>query len=161
MISQDIIVSITASGPTVICQQLLMVTLFLHVCAGVGGRWRKITNINISAGDDCPGEWRKATQSGVIAFVEWLPMTYTHFSQQISLIMEQATRRCVGELEDTRRDGLELSMYHILVEQLMKAMLLDYQSLMIVILVSTFGLLLVVMVKEIKVFSIVLVLFLM
>ena len=25
----------------------------------------KITNINISAGDDCPGEWMKATQSGV------------------------------------------------------------------------------------------------
>ena len=34
-------------------------------CAGVGGRWRRIANIDISAGDDCPGEWRKATQSGV------------------------------------------------------------------------------------------------
>ena len=34
-------------------------------CAGVGGGWRRIANINISAGDDCPGEWRKATQSGV------------------------------------------------------------------------------------------------
>ena len=34
-------------------------------CAGVGGGWRRIVNINISAGDDCPGEWRKATQSGV------------------------------------------------------------------------------------------------
>ena len=34
-------------------------------CAGVGGGWRRIVNIDISAGDDCPGEWRKATQSGV------------------------------------------------------------------------------------------------
>ena len=32
---------------------------------GIGGGWRRIANINISAGDDCPGEWRKATQSGV------------------------------------------------------------------------------------------------
>ena len=34
-------------------------------CAGVGGGWRRIAIIDISAGDDCPGEWRKATQSGV------------------------------------------------------------------------------------------------
>ena len=34
-------------------------------CAGVGGGWRRIANIDISAGDDCPGEWRKDTQSGV------------------------------------------------------------------------------------------------
>ena len=38
---------------------------FISTCAGVGGGWRKIANIDISAGDDCPGEWRKATQSGV------------------------------------------------------------------------------------------------
>ena len=38
---------------------------FISSCAGVGGGWRRIANINISAGDDCPGEWRKATQSGV------------------------------------------------------------------------------------------------
>ena len=38
---------------------------FISTCAGVGGGWRRIANINISAGDDCPGEWRKATQSGV------------------------------------------------------------------------------------------------
>ena len=38
---------------------------FISTCAGVGGGWRRIININISAGDDCPGEWRKATQSGV------------------------------------------------------------------------------------------------
>ena len=38
---------------------------FISTCAGVGGGWRRIVNINISAGDDCLGEWRKATQSGV------------------------------------------------------------------------------------------------
>ena len=38
---------------------------FIPTCAGVGGGWRRIVNIDISAGDDCPGEWRKATQSGV------------------------------------------------------------------------------------------------
>ena len=37
----------------------------ISTCAGVGGGWRRIANIDISAGDDCPGEWRKATQSGV------------------------------------------------------------------------------------------------
>ena len=38
---------------------------FITTCAGVGGGWRRIANINISAGDDCPGQWRKARQSGV------------------------------------------------------------------------------------------------
>ena len=38
---------------------------FISTCAGVGGGWRRIVNINISAGDDCPGEWSKATQSNV------------------------------------------------------------------------------------------------
>ena len=38
---------------------------FISTCAGVEGGWRRIANIDISAGDDCPGEWRKATQSNV------------------------------------------------------------------------------------------------
>ena len=38
---------------------------FISTCAGMGGGWRRIVNIDISAGDDCPGEWRKATESGV------------------------------------------------------------------------------------------------
>ena len=38
---------------------------FISTCAGMGGGWRRIINIYISAGDDCPGECRKATQSGV------------------------------------------------------------------------------------------------
>ena len=32
----------------------------IPTCAGVGGGWRRIVNINISAGDDCPSGWRKA-----------------------------------------------------------------------------------------------------
>ena len=38
---------------------------FIQTCAGVGGGWRRIAYVNISAGDDCLGQWRKATQSGV------------------------------------------------------------------------------------------------
>jgi len=37
----------------------------ISTCAGVGGGWRKIVNINISAGDNCPNGWRKDTYSGV------------------------------------------------------------------------------------------------
>ena len=43
----------------------IVVSNFITTCAGVGGGWRRIANINISAGDDCPGEWRKATYSNV------------------------------------------------------------------------------------------------
>ena len=93
----------------------------------------------------------------VLASVEWPVMVITHILLPVPLLMEQATRGCVGELEDTRRETLELSMDHalnlILKEQLMQAMLLDYQSLTVVILVSTFGLLLVVVVKEITLSS--------
>jgi len=38
---------------------------FLSTCAGMGGGWRRIVNIDISAGDDCPTGWIKATQSGI------------------------------------------------------------------------------------------------
>ena len=38
---------------------------FITTCAGVGGGWRKIITIDISVGDDCPGEWRKATYSNI------------------------------------------------------------------------------------------------
>ena len=46
------------------CNMSIISGDFIFTCAGVGGGWRRIVNINISAGDDCPGEWRKATQSG-------------------------------------------------------------------------------------------------
>ena len=41
------------------------VVIFISTCAGVGGRWRRIANINISAGDDCPSGWHNDTHSGV------------------------------------------------------------------------------------------------
>ncbi|XP_065893008.1 uncharacterized protein [Dysidea avara] len=34
-------------------------------CFGVGGGWRRITNINITAGGNCPSGWTRATVSGV------------------------------------------------------------------------------------------------
>jgi len=37
----------------------------IPTCAGVGGEWRKIVKIDVSAGDDCPSGWRKDTYSGV------------------------------------------------------------------------------------------------
>ena len=47
---------------------------FISTCAGVVGGWRRIVNINISAGDDCLGEWNNDTQSGV-SFGELLAFT--------------------------------------------------------------------------------------
>ena len=53
-------------------------------CAGVGGGWRRIAKIDISAGDDCPGKWRKATQSGVsfcrVASSYWFVCSSANFS---------------------------------------------------------------------------------
>ena len=60
---------------------------FISTCAGVGGGWRRIANINISAGDDCPGEWRKATQS-VLTSVEWPVMVLKHVLLPVSLLTE-------------------------------------------------------------------------
>jgi len=37
----------------------------IPTCAGVGGGWRRIVNIDIGSGDDCPSGWRKETHSGV------------------------------------------------------------------------------------------------
>ena len=61
----------------------------------------------------------------------------------------------MGELKDTRREILWDSMGHkvTMIEQLMKAMYLDYQSLTVVILVIIFGLMLVVVVKKITLSS--------
>ena len=36
-----------------------------HICVGVGGEWRRIASINISAGDDCPTGWNKSSYNGV------------------------------------------------------------------------------------------------
>ena len=57
---------------------------FITTCVGVGGGWRRIVNINISAGDDCPGEWRKATHSNVsfcrVASDDWDTCSSVSFS---------------------------------------------------------------------------------
>ena len=39
------------------------ITNFIPTCAGVGGGWRRIADIDISAGDDCPSGWTKANNS--------------------------------------------------------------------------------------------------
>ena len=67
VISQDIIVSMTTSGPIVIWQQLLMVTSSLHVLVWEedGEELLILTSIYISAGDAYPGEWRNGTQSNI------------------------------------------------------------------------------------------------
>jgi len=75
-------------------------TDFISTCAGVGGGWRRLAHINISAGDDCPSGWRKDTYSG------------NHFCRAvsdnplmpISLPMELVTRRCVVGQKDTRKE---------------------------------------------------------
>ena len=59
----------------------------ISTCVGVGGGWRRIININISAGDDCPGEWRKAAHSGAsfcrVASDDWLTCSSANFSTNI------------------------------------------------------------------------------
>ena len=43
----------------------IAVGILIPTCAGVGGGWKKIVNIDISAGDDCPSGWRNDTNSGI------------------------------------------------------------------------------------------------
>ena len=38
---------------------------YIPTCAGEGGGWRRIVNININTRDDCPSGWHKDTHSGV------------------------------------------------------------------------------------------------
>jgi len=47
------------------CNMTAIANGILSSCAGVSGEWKRIVNINISAGDDCPSGWRKDTHSGV------------------------------------------------------------------------------------------------
>ena len=37
----------------------------IPTCAGVGGGWRRITDVDISAGGNCPNGWREDTYDGV------------------------------------------------------------------------------------------------
>ena len=47
------------------CNMTEITSGFSSICAGVGGGWRRIVNIDISAGGECPSGWRKETYSGV------------------------------------------------------------------------------------------------
>ena len=75
---------------------------FISTCAGVGGRWRRIVNINISAVVRC--EWRKQHNLALLASVEWPVVVVRYAPLPVSLLMKQTTRGCVGELEDIRRE---------------------------------------------------------
>ena len=41
-----------------------MTAIAASFCIGVGGHWRRIAGINISAGDDCPTGWNKSSHNG-------------------------------------------------------------------------------------------------
>jgi len=47
------------------CNMTAIAAGFISTCAGVGGGWTRIVKIDISAGDDCPGDWLKDTYSNV------------------------------------------------------------------------------------------------
>jgi len=47
------------------CNMTEIASGFISTCGGVGGGWRRIANIDVSAGGDCPSGWRKETHSGV------------------------------------------------------------------------------------------------
>ena len=131
---------------------------FISTCAGVGGGWRRIVNINISAGDDCPGEWRKATQSGVsFCRVANDDGEYTCSSASFSTNGISYQRVC-GRARGYQKE-FTLAFYRTDYTQLIKNMYLDCQSLTVVILVSTFGLLPVALVKHLITFITVLVQF--
>ena len=62
-------ISLSTDFPTPTTATLLPSTTpagdFIPTCAGVGGGWKRIISIDISAGDDCPSGWHKDTYSGV------------------------------------------------------------------------------------------------
>jgi len=47
------------------CNMTAIAAGIISTCAGVSGGWRRIANIDISAGDNCPSGWRKDTYSEV------------------------------------------------------------------------------------------------
>ena len=83
---------------------------FITTCAGVGGGWRRIINVDISAGDDCPSGWYQASNSSVV----WSVTTFILARLPTSSLMEQVTRGCVVEQEDIRREYGKDSMHIML-----------------------------------------------
>ena len=71
-------------------------------CSGVGGEWRRIASINISAGDDCPTGWSKSLTMALASVEQQVIVLVV--TQHSSLLMEQVINMCVGELGDIRRD---------------------------------------------------------
>ena len=47
------------------CNMTITAGDFISTYTGVGGGWRRVVNVNFSAGDDFPGEWTKATHSNI------------------------------------------------------------------------------------------------
>ena len=65
-------------------------------CAGVGGQWKRIVSINITAGDECPTGWYKSSNNGVSFYRAPSDDTGCHpivFSTNVNM----------EELEDIRR----------------------------------------------------------
>ena len=132
------------------CNMTAITVSVIHIstCAGVGRGWRRIVNINISAGDDCPGEWRKATQSGVSFCRVASDDTYTCSSTNFPTNGISYQRVC-GRARGYQKGhtlGFFTSIDHTL--QVLTIMLLVYQSLTAVILVNIFGLLIMVLLKD-------------
>ena len=72
------------------CNMIAIATAFPdgHICAGVGGEWRRIASINISAGDDCPTGWNKSSYNGVSFCRTPKLMIVLVATQHSSLLME-------------------------------------------------------------------------
>jgi len=47
------------------CNMTIVAASLNFTCAGMGGEWRKIANMDISKRDDCPNGWLKNTHSGI------------------------------------------------------------------------------------------------
>ena len=47
------------------CNMTETVSGFISTCAGMGGGWRRIANVDTSTGGDCPSGWRRQINSGI------------------------------------------------------------------------------------------------
>ena len=122
---------------------------FISTCAGVGGGWRRIVNIDISAGDDCPGEWRKATQSGV-SFCRLASDDKVRICSSANFSTNRISyQRVCGKARGYQK-GHTLGFFTCpcKANKLLTIMLMVYQSLTTKILDNTFGLLLVGVLKD-------------
>ena len=53
------------SDQWIYCNMTAIAADFIPTCAGVGGGWRRIANVDITTGGDCPSGWSKETHSSV------------------------------------------------------------------------------------------------